>query len=320
MLEQKKVYVVGGILVIFFAINLAGSPVRADEPSLAGLMKREYNGRNLRIVKTLEKNSVYTRYQIAYKSDDLSISGIMNLPKGAGPFPVLILNHGFIDPKIYTSGRGLKREQDYLARHGYIVIHPDYRNHAFSDKDPDDLAGFRLGYAIDAINCIMAVKNSSYKYFNKDKIGLLGHSMGGGVVLNILVTRPDLAKAAVLFAPVSADYRDNFTRWLWRRKHHPEIAEGIIAKYGSPESNPSFWAGLSAVNYLDRIKAPVMINHGLADESVPIAWSDKLAQWLKAKGKSVIYYKYPGEHHEFGPLWPLLMQRTVRFFDQYLKK
>jgi hypothetical protein len=28
----------------------------------------------------------------------------------------VILNHGYIDPAIYTNGRGLKREQDYLAR------------------------------------------------------------------------------------------------------------------------------------------------------------------------------------------------------------
>ncbi|MDD5593794.1 MAG: alpha/beta fold hydrolase [Candidatus Margulisbacteria bacterium] len=294
-------------------------PVAAQEPSLPALMARDYNGRDLTLKKVLASNSVYTRYLITYKSDDLTISGIMNRPKGAGPFPVLILNHGFIDPSIYTNGRGLKREQDYLARHGYIVIHPDYRNHAFSDKDPNDLAGFRLGYAIDAINCIMAVKNSDKPYFNKDKIGLLGHSMGGGVVLNVLVTKPELAQAAVLFAPVSADYRDNFTRWLWRRKHHPEVAEKIIAKYGSPESNPEFWAGLSAVNYLDRIKAPIMLNHGTADQSVPFDWSLRLEKELKDHGKSVVFYQYPGEHHEFGPQWPLLMQRTVKFFDQYLK-
>jgi uncharacterized protein len=304
-----------GLLVLLFV----GTLVWADTPSLTGLMKRDYNGRDLVLKKVLAENSVYTRYLITYKSDGLTISGIMNLPKGAGPFPVLILNHGFIDPKVYTNGRGLKREQDYLARHGYIVIHPDFRNHAFSSKDPNDLAGFRLGYVIDSINCVMAVKNSDKPYFNKEKIGLLGHSMGGGVVLNFLVVKPELAKAAVLLAPVSADYRENFTRWLWRRKHHPEVAEKILAQYGSPESNPAFWAGLSAINYLDNIKAPIMLNHGTADQSVPFEWSARLAKELKAHGKSIVLYQYPGERHEFGPQWPLLMERTVKFFDQYLK-
>jgi len=295
-------------------------PVRAAEtPSLSALMTREYNGRDLKIVKTLAGNNIYTRYQIAYKSDELTISGIMNVPKGKGPFPVIITNHGHIDTRIYTNGRGLKREQDYLARSGFVVIHPDYRNHAFSGKDPDDLAGFRLGYTIDAINCIMAVKNSAYKFFNKDKIGVLGHSMGGGVVFNVLVVRPDLVQAAVLFAPMSTDARDNFYRWQLRPKHHSETAEKIIAQYGSPETNPTFWDGLSAKSYLKNIKAPILLHHGTADQSVPTAWSDKLVEWLKADGKKIIYCKYPGERHEFCPAWPLVMQRTVRFFNQYLK-
>ncbi|MFH1386232.1 MAG: alpha/beta fold hydrolase [bacterium] len=307
------------IIIIFSLLIMAHPGFAEDVPSLTGLMEREYNGRDLVLKKVLAKNKAYTRYQIAYKSDDLTISGIMNVPVGKGPFPVLILNHGYINPKIYTNGRGLKREQDYLARRGYIVIHPDYRNHAFSSKDPDDLAGFRLGYVIDAINAIMAVKNSQLKYFDKEKIGLMGHSMGGGVVLNILVVKPELARAAVLFAPVSADYRDNFSRWLWRRKHHPEVAEKIIAKYGSPEANPKFWDGLSALTYLDHIKAPILIEHGTADESVPITWSEKLKQALKYKKKKVALDEYPGERHEFGRAWPAAMRRTVKFFDQYLK-
>ena len=300
---------------ILFLLVLTQTGFAQEAPSLSALMKRDYHGSDLAIKKVLAENRYYTRYLITYKSNGFTISGIMNLPKGKGPFPVIITNHGFIDPNVYTVGRGLKREQDYLARRGYIVVHPDYRNHAFSDRDDSDVAGFRLGYVIDAINCIMAVKNSERKYFDKNKIGLLGHSMGGGVVLNILVTKPELAGAAVLFAPVSADYRDNFTRWLWRRKRHPEIAEKIIALYGSPETNPAFWDGLSAVNYLANIRAPIMIHHGTADESVPIEWSEKLDRALRAEKKEVVFYRYPGERHEFGPAWPLVMQRTVKFFD-----
>jgi dipeptidyl aminopeptidase/acylaminoacyl peptidase len=307
------------ILKVFFVLLAVLPVLAAVNPSLPALMEKQYDGRDLKLVKVLDRNQFYTRYLISYKGDGLTLSGILNLPKGKGPFPVLILNHGFIDPKIYTAGRGLKREQDYLARRGYIVIHPDYRNHAFSDKDPEDLAGFRLGYTIDVINCILAVRNSTYVFFNKDKIGLLGHSLGGGVVLNILVVKPDLVKAAVLFAPVSADYRKNFSRWLWRRKRHPEIAEKILAQYGSPEANPAFWDGLSAMNYFDNIEAPILLHHGTADKSVPIEWSDQLFDWLKGKGKRVIYYKYPGEPHEFAAAWPEVMRRTVKFFDQHLK-
>lgn len=169
----------------------------------------------------------------------------MNVPKGTSPFPVLILNHGYIDPKIYTNGRGLKREQDYLARQGYVVIHPDYRNHADSDTDVDNNFNFRLGYTEDVINAIGAVKESDLEFFDKNNIGLLGHSMGGGIALNIMVTKPDLAQAVVLFAPVSSDHMYNYDKWT----RNSDAGEKIIEIYGEYEQNPDFWEDLSTRNF-----------------------------------------------------------------------
>src|SRR5690606_7473366 len=138
----------------------------------------------------------------------------------------------------YTNGRGLRREQAYLARRGYVVAHPDYRNHAQPDKDPNSVFNMRLGYAEDIINGIMAIRAAGLPYVDGEKIGMRGHSMGGGVTLNILVAKPDLVEAAVLFAPVSSDTRDNFNRWTRTRT---ETAQKIIASYGSPQDNPEFW-------------------------------------------------------------------------------
>ena len=45
-----------------------------------------------------------------------------------------MLNHGHIDLDTYFPGQGMPREHDYLARHGYVVLHTDYRGHA-SDND-----------------------------------------------------------------------------------------------------------------------------------------------------------------------------------------
>ena len=287
--------------------------------SLPAYMVREYDGRDLKLGSILAKNEFYTRYFITYKSGALTVSGIMNVPNSnspAGGFPVLILNHGYIDPAIYTNGRGLKREQDYLARRGYAVVHSDYRNHALSGKDPDADMKFRLGYVEDVINAVYAVKNSDLAYLNKEKIGMLGHSMGGGVAINFLVTQPNLVKVAVLFAPVSADWQDNFEKWT---SHRLELTQKLVAAYGSPQTSPEFWKNISAINFLDKIQTPIMVHHGDRDESVPIAWSDKLAGKLKENQKEVTYYTYSGEPHEFAWAWPLVMQRTADFFDRYLK-
>jgi dipeptidyl aminopeptidase/acylaminoacyl peptidase len=296
---------------------VAKQPAEESPLSLPKLSQMKFDGRDFSVKKILAREKYYTRYLITYKSGTLTISGIMNLPKGGGPFPVLILNHGYINPKYYTVGRGLKREQDYFASRGYIVIHPDYRNHGLSDKDSRSERNFRLGYVEDVINLVLAVRNSKKKYFDKNNIGMLGHSLGGGICLNIMTTKPDLVKAYVLYAPVSADYYDNFNRWIKRGR--PEIAQKIIDQHGTPASNPKFWKELSAINYLGNIKAPIMLHHGTADRSVPVEWSDKLAKAVTAEGKSLTYYRYPGGKHEFIKYWPAVMQRTIRFFDKYLK-
>ena len=104
--------------------------------SLPALMRSDFDGRRLRVRRELGRTEAYTRYFVTYRSDDLRISGVLNVPSGRGPFPTLVLNHGYIDPADYVNGQGLLREQDYLARAGYVVLHTDYRNHAQSGRAP----------------------------------------------------------------------------------------------------------------------------------------------------------------------------------------
>jgi dipeptidyl aminopeptidase/acylaminoacyl peptidase len=284
--------------------------------SLPALMQKHYDGRDLKLGKVQAETSTYTRYFITYKSGDLTISGIMNVPKGSGPFPVVIMNHGYIDPAVYTNGRGLRREQDYFASRGYIVIHPDYRNHAQSDKDPESEVNMRLGYVEDVINAIYALKAANLAYADTNRIAMLGHSMGGGVAQAVMVVQPDLVRAFMLYAPVSTNMPDNFNRWIVTR---PEVASKITQAYGSPDQSPEFWKNLSPINFLDRVKAPVMISHGTADETVPLEWSQRTYDGLKKANKDAVFYTYPGEGHEFATAWPTVMQRTIDFLNEKLK-
>ena len=296
--------------------DVRGATTDVHPISLPALMDKTFDGREFTVGRVLGTNSAYTRYYITYMSGSLNISGIMNVPTGDGPFPVLILNHGYIDPAVYTNGRGLKREQDYLARRGYVVIHPDYRNHAESDDDPEYEVNFRLGYTEDVINVIKAVQAAGLSYVDGSRIGMLGHSMGGGVTQNVLVVAPDLVRAAVLFAPVSRNAIENYERWTERR---PEVARQIVERFGTPAENPEFWKNISASTFFDRIQTPVMIHHGTTDESVPIEWSDRLTDQLQSLEKSVEYFVYQNQPHEFTSSWGQVMQRTVDFFDTHVK-
>lgn len=296
------------------ADGVGGQPV-FEPVSLPAFARQQFAGRGFTVGRVLAQNSAYTRYYITYRSGELAISGIMNVPKGEGPWPVLILNHGYIDPAVYTNGRGLKREQDYLARRGYVVIHPDYRSHAESDDDPEADRRFRLGYTEDVINVIHAVRAAGLPYVDAERIGMLGHSMGGGIAWQIAVMQPELVDAFVLLAPVSADARDNFEKWMSRR---PEAAQAIVTEHGSPAENPAFWDAISPVTFFSEVAAPVMIHHGSADASVPLAWSQRAADALRAAGKDVTLQVYPGEPHEFIDAWPAVVERTAAFFDRYV--
>jgi dipeptidyl aminopeptidase/acylaminoacyl peptidase len=287
--------------------------------SLQALMQKKYDGRDLRVGRVLNRTNEYTRYFVTYLSGKLRISGILNVPTGRGPFPALVLNHGHIDISIYTNGRGLMREQDYLARHGYIVLHTDYRNHAQSSDDPRHESDMRMGYTEDVINAVHALRSSRGVPVAKDRIGMLGRSMGGGITYNALVAQPGLVKAAVVFAPVSSDAVDNFNRWIRNDDGDSSLSADIIRQYGAPEQNPGFWRNLSAVNFFDRIAEPIIIHHGTDDESCPIAWSRETLAALKRAGKTAAMYTYPGEQHAFGPDWPLSMRRTTAFLDPILQ-
>jgi dipeptidyl aminopeptidase/acylaminoacyl peptidase len=257
----------------------------------------------------------YTRYPITYKANEFTISGIMNIPQGEGPFPTLVLGHGYIDTDIYTSGRGLKREQDYLANKGYIVLHTDYRNHAGSDDDPNIDSTLRLGYTIDVIAAARALRASGLPQVDTEKIGYLGRSMGGGIGYNVATVAPNEYDAIVLYAPVSANYVDNFNKW---GRNMPAVGNPIIERFGSPEDTPKFWAGISAENYFDKIDDPIMIHHGTNDESCKVTWSERAAAQMEALNKDVTLHIYEGEQHAFGPQWELSMLRSVEFFQKNL--
>lgn len=285
--------------------------------SISIMSEKEYNGSDLKLEKVLDKNEIYTRYFITYKSEGLKISGIMNIPNGDGPFPILILNHGYIDPTVYTNGQGLKREQDFFARHGYIVLHSDYRNHAQSDFDPQNEIRPRSGYVEDIINAIGAIKKSELPIFDKEKIGMLGHSMGGGVTLNVMVTKPEIAKTYVLLAPINSDYKINFDKWV--RSDWSDTAKYFIQKYGEPQENPELWDSISAKNYFHKITSPIMLHQGALDDQVPVEWSRELNEMLKKENKQITYHEYPNENHTFINAQNLVMQRTLEFFNENLK-
>lgn len=281
-------------------------------------MRKDVVGTDLRLGRVLDRTSAYTRYAITYRAGALTITGVMNVPKGVGPFPVVVLLHGHIDEDVYVTGQGFRREQDSLARNGYVALHVDYRNHAGSSKDARNDVDLRLGYAEDAIAAVEAVKASRLPFLDGERIGLIGRSMGGGVAFNALVARPGLVDAAITWASVSTDAVDNYERWIRFADGRRQLAAAIEAEHGSPEKNPAFWKGVSSRSYFDRITTPVLMHQGVVDDTCPVAWARATAAELREAGVDLTYYEYAGENHYMYDAWSLSMRRTLAFLKAHL--
>lgn len=313
--EGSKAYiVVRGEEVSALLARSPNKAVPGSEFFIKNMRMRERTGKDLKIERVLADVDAYTKYLISYLSDGIKISGIMNVPKESVPkkgFPALILNHGLIGKDIYFPGRGSKREQDFFARNGYVVIHPDYRGLGESDADIATHHDFYTGYSLDAAHLVDAIKESKFEFIDAKRIGMWGHSMGGGIAARVMLLRPEI-RAFVLFAPISADAEDNFYELS-----QEEIA-WLHATYGP--SGSETYKKISPLNYFSDVSSPVQLHHGMADKDVPIFFSEKMYAILQEHGKRVEYFVYPGAPHEFVEDWLLAAQRALHFFDVYVKK
>jgi uncharacterized protein len=289
-------------------------PPATDTPSLANLMRADFDGRGLRVLRTETRTDAYTRQQVTYRSNGTLVSGVLLRPHGRGPFPAVVLNHGYIEPSAYATGQGMAREQDWLARAGFVVLHTDYRGHAAGDPAGGRERELRLGYARDSVNAVLALEKQPY--VDAAKTAMVGRSMGGGVTLNALVAAPGVVDAAVIYASVSSSFLDNLRHFT--QPNRPEAVRALTDEYGAPQQARAFYRGLSSRTYFDRITEPVLIHHGAVDATCPPRWSRTTQRLLQRAGVDSTLVEYAGEDHTFYARWQESIVRTVRFLRRQL--
>jgi uncharacterized protein len=260
------------------------------------LSSQKFDGGTIQTVRTMAKFANFTRYLIAWDSDGLRQYGFANIPTGKQKRAVVLVLHGYVNPGNYSVTTYTTRYADALARAGFVVVHPNYRGHPPSQGTANGL--FRVGYALDVLYLLGSLRQQAgskgiFATADATRVGLWGHSMGGGITHRVLVLRPNWVKAAVLYGAMSSDERENADRIY---NFYSNQTRGEF-EYNTPEK----WLRLiSPFYFLARVTAKISVHHGTADESVPYAWSVRYCKEMKRLGKPISCNAYTGAPHLFG--------------------
>ncbi|MFV9507568.1 MAG: alpha/beta hydrolase family protein [Oscillochloridaceae bacterium umkhey_bin13] len=311
-------------LVLTLFVLLAATPVAAQTPPsptsaqrVAGLTIPElrtlpYGEGQISIGAVYLRGPGYTTYRIRYPSaDGLRLTGLLHVPSGAGPFPVIIANRGYIDPARYQPGMDSRVFSDYFVRRGYLVVAPDYRGYAGGDPGPNP---FYTGYTIDILSLIPLAQQLPMA--RPGKVGMWGHSRGASITVAAM-TATDQIAAAVVYAPAPADLAVDYARRFRQSGGNP----GSETWPFPPELDPEAYRLVSPISYFDAVTAPVQLHHGRADSTVPASASIAITDALRAANKDVTLYLYPGDPHTLrGNQERLYLERSLAFFAQHLGK
>lgn len=279
-------------------------------PSLARYFDRLPDSSPVRLGPVRERTSAYTSYDVTYGVDGLRITGVLNVPRVPGPFPAVVLAHGWIDRAVYEQGQGMTRERGYLAEQGYVALHVDFRNHAGSDDDAALERELYLGYAVDTLGAVAALRSSGLPV--SDDVSLMGRSMGGSVVLQALEMAPGFVNGGVVYSGQSSLEADNYRQWAGDGSG---FAAEFVRRHGTPAQNPAAWRAMSTRPYAGRITEPVLMIHGTRDEQCPPRWASATRSALARAGVDVRLRWYEDEHHAFGPRFSDSMRDITSYLD-----
>lgn len=203
------------------------------------------------------------------------LCGILNDPSGDKDRPIVVLAHGFSsskDSKTYTN------LAENLGKYNISTLRIDFYGHGESEGKFEDIT---ITEAVDDIlSAIKFVKSSGYT-----KVGLMGSSFGGIASIIAASKSPDLFVLA-LKSPVS-NYldkeidnlsEDEMESWKKTGYKYYESGDGTKLKL-----NYSFFKDFENNNGYEsavKIKAPTLIVHGDADETVPYEQSVKTSKLI----------------------------------------
>ncbi len=239
-----------------------------------------------------------------------SLHGIVTLPDRPGPRPTVIICHGF---KGFMEWGFFPHAAELLALRGLTAIRFNFRGSGMTPGDPlvTDTEAFSratFGGDLDDLSRIVGAAGESIAAGRVDRrrLGLLGHSRGGGAALLAAAAGEPISVLATWAAVSTFDRTSEAEKEVWRRQGELPIVNartGQTVPLGVEvledlEANAERYDLLAAAR---RRTAPWLIVHGELDPTVPFAEAERLRA---AASPPVELVRLAGSDHTFGAKHP----------------
>jgi Tol biopolymer transport system component/dienelactone hydrolase len=246
------------------------------------------------LVAGVRSEDMVEPYLVHYPSKDgkWTISAFVyvpyNLPRQAIS-PAIVYVHGGPTSQTVNS---FNRFVQYMVNQGYLVIAPNYRGSTGYGKEFQHANLFDMGGGDlqDVLAAAEWMKQTGY--VDPKKLILMGGSYGGYMTMMGVTKAPEVWAAGVPIVP--------FVNWFTEiQNEDPVLQQSDLATMGDPVKNKALFEDRSPINFIDRVKAPLLLLAGGHDPRCPHEESQQVVDAIKKRGGVVEYKVYENEGHGF---------------------
>lgn len=256
---------------------------------------------------------------IRYPSfDGLEIPSILYKPqqlKAGEKAPALVWVHGGPGGQSRT---GYNFIIQYFVNHGYVVLAVNNRGSSGYGKTFFKLDDLKHGED-DLLDCVESKKFLvETGYVDESKIGIIGGSYGGYMVLAALAFQPQAFEVGIDIFGVSNWLRtlENIPPW-WE-----SFRKALYIEMGNPDTDKEYLTKISPLFHAKNIVKPLMVLQGANDPRVIKPESDEIVEAVKANNVPVEYVVFDDEGHGFRKTENKIKgyKAVLGFLDLHLKK
>lgn len=258
---------------------------------------------------------VQPEYRHYHSADGTEIPAILYVPRDLAPGerrPAIVSVHGG------PAGQwtmGFDPFAQFLTDRGFVVLEPNIRGSAgygkaFREANLMDWGGADLEDVAAGAGLL-----KSLEFVDGDRLGVFGGSYGGYMTYLQVVKKPELWKAAVAWVGIT----DLLLMYGESMEHYKYFLRLYL---GDPADHADLWRERSALHFADRLRARLLMVHGVNDPRCPITqarvFRDKLLELGKVEGDDFEYVELGDEGH--GSTDPDHRTRTYALLADFMER